>query len=160
MAVHLVPMTPGEFQAFYDWDLHEYARELVRADLWTEEPALERSLAELTRILPQGQATPNHFFQKIISDPAETRVGEVWYALQTYPVGKELFVYWLGIDEPHRRKGYATAALRSLEAIARQERVRRVALAVFGHNREARRLYDQLGFSPTMLFLVKPVESE
>ena len=158
MGVRLVPMKPDEFRAFYDWNLHDYASEMIRADQANPENALEKSREEMVTLLPQGQETPNHHFVKVIHEPGGTRVGEVWYALQTYPAGREMFVYWLGIAEPYRRKGYATAAVHSLEAIASKERVRRVALAVFGNNREAQEFYDRLGFSATTIILVKPVE--
>jgi len=158
LGVRLAPMTPDEFRAFYDWNLHDYANEMIRAAQASPENALERSLEEMVRLLPQGRETPNHYFRNVISDPGETRVGELWYALQTYPAGKEFFVYWLGIAEPYRRRGYGTAVLRSLETLASNEGVRRVALAVFGNNREAREFYDRLGFVATTLLLVKPTE--
>jgi len=158
LGVRLVPMKPDEFRAFYDRNVRDYASDMIRADQATPENALEKSEEEMVKLLPQGQETPNHQFLSVISEPGETRAGEVWYALQDYPAGRELFVYWLGIAEPYRRKGYATATVHSLEALAKKEKVRRVALAVFGNNREAQMFYDRLGFSATTIVLVKPVE--
>ena len=160
MGIHLAPMSASEFLALYDWRVDDYAKDLVRLGDSKPEDSVEKSREEIKRLLPQGQETPNHHFEKIMSEPGGSRVGDVWFAVEDRPFGKEVFVYWLWIDEPHRRQGYATATLQWLEEMGRREGAHRLSLSVFGYNQEARSLYDRLGFVPTVISLAKSLTPE
>jgi ribosomal protein S18 acetylase RimI-like enzyme len=84
----------------------------------------------------------------IIVDDAGNRVGYVamttFYSLElggAVAVIDELFV-----ARPHRRKGFAGAAIRHIEAVARARRARALLLEVAESNVGARSLYARAGF--------------
>jgi len=154
--VRLRAMTADEFQAFLDWSVPEYARDHVTSGRWKESEAVERSRAEHAELLPQGVNTPNNFL-RTIHDEGGTRVGEVWFALQKDGDSSQVFVYWIGINEPYRRKGYATEVFHIIEAEAKRLGATRVALHVFGGNQAGRALYEHLGYAVTNVIMTKPV---
>jgi len=55
-------------------------------------------------------------------------------------------VFDIFIKPTERRRGYAAAALRAMEKVARDESVSRVCLNVFEHNVKATRFYKKNGF--------------
>ena len=152
--VRLRPMTPEEFRAFLDWSVPDYAQANVRAGRWKESDAVDRSRAEYAQLLPQGVDTPDNFLRTII-DEQGARVGEVWFALQKQEGWPQLFVYWIGIDERHRRRGYATEVFRIVEGEAKRLGAARVALHVFGDNTAARALYERLGYAAKNVIMAK-----
>ena len=56
-----------------------------------------------------------------------------------------LFVYEVGVDESHRRRGVATALLRELERFARERGIRRAFVLTDESNEPAMRFYESLG---------------
>lgn len=155
--VRLEAMTEEECRAFLETLIPEYAQGHVRAGSWKASDADERSRAEVTHMLAQGVHTPDHYLRTIHDDRSGVRVGEVWYALQKQEGWPQLFVYWIGIGEDHRRKGYAQAVFPALEQEAQRLGARRVALHVFGDNTGAIALYEKVGFAPTNVLMAKNV---
>ena len=155
--VQIAPMTVDEFEAFLKTDIPRYATEHVRAGNWGKDFALERSEAEFKGLLPQGAETPDHHLCKILDEVTGQRVGEVWYAIQRDHGVVQVFVFWIGIEEPYRRHGFATQTFHLLEVTARKEGASRVALSVFGHNQAAHSLYARLGYVPIGISMAKSV---
>jgi ribosomal protein S18 acetylase RimI-like enzyme len=157
--VQLVPMSPEECRAFLERSDRQYAQDHVRAGTWEESEALRRAHAETEQLLPKGLETPDQFL-RVIRDAAKgDRLGEVWYCIQRSEGRPQLFVYWIGIDEKHRRHGYATEVLNQLETEARRAGANRVVLHVFGDNASALSLYAKLGYKATNVMMAKPVTS-
>lgn len=150
-------MTPGELQVYLERSIPEYAADHVRSGRWKPEDAVERSRAEHQQLLPRGVETPDNYLRTVLDPDLGERIGEVWYALQRQEGSPRLFVYWIGIAEAHRRKGYASAVLLEVENEARRLGATRVVLHVFGDNLGARALYEKLGYSTTNLLMAKPV---
>jgi ribosomal protein S18 acetylase RimI-like enzyme len=155
--VQLEPMTGEEFRAFIDWLDRDYASAHVRAGTWDASEALARAHAETGKLLPKGLETPDHFLRVIRADPSGDRVGEVWYCYQRGERRPALFVYWIGIDAKHRRRGFAAATLEALEREGRNAGCARIALHVFGDNAAAQSLYAKLGYRPTNVLMAKPL---
>jgi len=82
-------------------------------------------------------------------------VGFLWWAEAEAAGEPGAYVYGIEIREDARRRGFAGAALRELERVARARGMRFVSLHVFGHNHDARRLYERLGFQPTNITMRK-----
>ena len=59
------------------------------------------------------------------------------------------------VKPTERRRGYATAALRALEQMARDESVPRVCLNVLEHNVNASKFYEKNGFQKASHGLIK-----
>jgi ribosomal protein S18 acetylase RimI-like enzyme len=155
--VRLAPMSPEEYQRFITGSTESYAQEHVRAGTWTEAESLDRAREEIRTLLPSGLETPDHFLRVILDEATGERAGELWFALQHEVGAPQLFVFWIGIDEPYRRRGFASATFHLLEQEARDRGAVRVALHVFGDNLNAQALYRKLGYVPTNIQMAKPV---
>lgn len=155
--VRLDPMTSEEYDAFQAWMIPEYARSGVEQGTWSEAEAAGESAKQFASLLPKGRDTPDHFLRVVRADEVEGRVGTVWYARRPTPAGVELFVYWIGVDEAFRRRGFASAVFTALEREAQRLGATSIALHVFGKNTGARALYERLGFRATNLRMARPV---
>jgi ribosomal protein S18 acetylase RimI-like enzyme len=151
--IRLVPFEPSEFATYLDGSVRSYAEENVRAGRWSAEEALSEAQKQIQGLLPQGLHTPNNYFFSIRADPSGEPVGIIWLAVE--PRGG--FVYDLNIFEAHRRRGYAEAAMRQIEGVARDHGAQKISLHVFGDNSGARRLYLKLGYSETNVMMSKPL---
>lgn len=90
----------------------------------------------------------SHFFD-IVDARTDTAVGYLWTTGQNFGFGTTLYLRHLLVDPPHRRQGFATAALRALARLTSDcAAVSGLALAVTAGNGAAERLYDRLGFRP------------
>jgi RimJ/RimL family protein N-acetyltransferase len=158
--VRLDPMSAQEYDAFLAWSIPEYAAEHVRAGNWDPAKAIELAQAEHAQLLPKGPETPDHYLRTIVKEPDGKRVGEVWYAVRKQGPVTELFLYWIGIDEAHRRHGYAAEALGQIEREALRLGATRMALHVFGGNTAAQTLYAKLGYSTTNVLMAKELGSQ
>jgi RimJ/RimL family protein N-acetyltransferase len=155
--IRLEPMTEDEFGPFFEASVARYARENTRSGRWSEDGATSRSRREHEQLLPQGLRSPDQFLRTVRDAATGERVGELWFALRSEDGPKQVWIFWLGIDAPHRRKGYGAAALRAVEDEARRLGVDRVGLHVFAHNTGARTLYERAGFETTNVVMWKPV---
>lgn len=151
-AVTLRPMTEAEYvslRAFLDED---YARELARAmDLSIEEARVEAA-KQTGELLKDGLTTEGHYLWKIMADQ-DGAVGDLWVFVD--PGKRRAFIYFIGINERYRGKGYARAAMLALEAAVKPMGADHIDLNVFGDNTTAIRLYEGLGYRPTAINMRK-----
>ena len=152
--VRLRALSAPELARMLDREIPRHAAEQVRHGFWDPAHALEASRAEFARLLPKGLRTPNYRFARLV-DPRGRRVGELWYIVRPRGGKPQVWVDWIRIEPRYRRRGYATDALRRLEAIARGLGADRVSLGVLVENRAARALYRTLGYTPYRLHLVR-----
>ena len=124
----LTPMTEPEFARYLTRAIPEFAQDKVDAGQWSADEALELSRTGYAEQLPQGLATPDHFFFTVRDATA------------------------------HQRKGHATRAFAALDDLARERGLSGVALHVFGHNTAAQALYRRLGYLTTNINMFKPLE--
>ena len=155
--VRLRPMTGDELVAFRSWSERQYAEDQTRSGRWVASEAEAKARAEFDQLLPEGLGTPDHFLRIILDDTTGQAVGEVWYNLQRQVGAGQLFVYWIGIAEEHRRRGLGSDVLRLLEREAVDLGVHRLALHVFGENTAAQGLYRKMGFVPTNVLMAKTI---
>ena len=141
--VHLVPMSPESFAAFYDAAVDEYARELRRSDGLAWEEAVERSRAEYRDLLPDGLATDRHALLDVVDATSGECVGGVWIGLRPPHAA---FVYDLYLRPEARGRGLGRAAMHAVAQWCRARGVLRLGLSVAGHNAVALHLYESLGF--------------
>jgi ribosomal protein S18 acetylase RimI-like enzyme len=85
------------------------------------------------------------------------RVGELWLAEREEQRRRLLWVYQLRVDERHRGRGFARAAMDFAEQEAGRRGLSHVALNVFGGNEAARGLYRSLGYTEDAVSMSKPV---
>jgi RimJ/RimL family protein N-acetyltransferase len=151
--VRLEPMSSSELTELLDRLAPGYAEDHVRAGNWPVEGSLERARAEIAHLLPKGVETPDHFLRTLREEGTGERLGETWYCRRE----GELFIFWLGIDPAHRRRGHAASVLHLLEAEARRLGARRMGLHVFAANEGARALYEREGFRPVGILMTRVV---
>ena len=153
----LTPMTETEFARYLARAIPEFAQDKVDAGQWCAQEALELSRTGYAEQLPQGLATPDHFFFTVRDAATHTDVGMLWFAAQER-AGKHIaYVYDVYILTAHQRKGHATRAFAALDDLARERGLSGVALHVFGHNVGAQTLYRRLGYLTTNTNMFKPL---
>lgn len=151
--IKLRPMTEREFEAFRRVSLEDYAQERARnlgTPVEEQRASAERQYAEL---LKDGLQTEGHRLWKIMDETGEV-VGDLWVRIAD---GKRAFIFFIGIDEPHRRKGYGKQALDALEAELQPQGIASIGLNVFADNAVARHLYEQQGYHTTNQNMVKQI---
>ena len=153
--VRFVPFDEADFQAWLVEAIPSFALTNVDEGNWTLAESIVLSQQAHDALLPQGLATPGQFFVHVHDAATGGRVGTLWWAEARKGGAMQAWVYNLTIDEAARRRGYARAALRELEDVARGHGLQHLGLHVFGHNHAARRLYESLGFEPASLTLRK-----
>lgn len=148
----LRPMTQAEYDARIPALRREYAADEVRAGRSTPETAHERVAELFAQLLPEGLTTPGHLLFSGVADGVV--IGFIWFGLPT-PERPQAWVYDIQVDPEHRRHGYGRALMLAAEDQLRSRGVERLGLNVFGHNPNARNLYESLGFQVTSLQMSK-----
>ena len=154
--ISLVPMTEEDFQTYLDGAVPEYAADKARAGNWPEAEALERSRQEFQRLLPQGVHTPRNYVGRLLNENNQP-VGILWYARQEEDQFETAFIYDFEINEPFRRRGYASQVLAAVEVHAKALGIKKLGLHVFGSNTAARELYKKAGFIETNVNMAKEI---
>jgi ribosomal protein S18 acetylase RimI-like enzyme len=137
------------FRAFMDED---YAQVVARAMDLPIADARAMAAKQLADLLKNGLATEGHYLWKITVDH-DGAVGDLWTFVD--PAKRKAFIYFIGIDEQHRGKGYGKATMLALEATVRLHGVDHIDLNVVGDNTTAIRLYEGLGYRQTAIGMRK-----
>jgi len=153
--VRFVPFTEPEFHAWLLQAIPAFALLNVQDGRWSLAESIEKSQEAHAALLPQGLRTPGQFFVRLQDADSGADVGTLWWAETDQAGRRQANVYNIEIEERARRRGYARAAFRELERVAREHGAHELGLHVFGHNHAARRLYDELGFEPTSITMRK-----
>ena len=161
--IQLVPMTEAEYDAFYGYAILDYAEGLVRAGNAHPDRAVQISRQQCAPVLSDRLASPEQFFFTLREEAREEgagarRVGYLWWGVRELGGRRVANLYFIGVFEGYRRRGYATLALRLLEEQVRQAGLDEIRLYVFGHNAPAWTLYDKLGYAPVSLTMAKKSE--
>lgn len=157
--VRLVPMTEVEFNAYLKYGPQDYAQEHIQAGNWSPSDALRLAWEQYNQLLPDGLATPNHYFYTIEDQAQAVVVGMLWFMVHDRAGRQEAFVCDIQIRGEYRRRGYGTAAFRALEDVVSDLGLPAIALHVFGHNHAARSMYEKLGFVTVDLVMAKALEA-
>lgn len=143
--IELRPMLDERFARFIDEGVESYAHSIFEAgDYPTIEDARLSSLEQHKQLLPQGLQSPGHLLWSAF-DPAEPtqEVGLLWIEERL----DHGFIFEIEVDQAHQRKGYGTQMLRAGAAQMRERGRKMLWLNVFGHNADARRLYEREGYA-------------
>ncbi|MEV5609805.1 GNAT family N-acetyltransferase [Streptomyces sp. NPDC052225] len=141
-------MTEDEFGPWLDRAKEHYARSVAQRGAMEEDARLkaERDHAAL---LPEGIATPDVFLGVLEHDGE--RVGTLWVA-QRSDGG---YVYDVEVAPDHRGQGHGRSLMLLAEADSIAAGATRLGLNVFADNTPAQRLYESLGYEPTLYHLYK-----
>jgi RimJ/RimL family protein N-acetyltransferase len=156
--VKLVDLEEIPFHEYRERLVRDYAADKVRAGVWPEDEAEDRSARELDGLLPDGPLTRDHYLYSVRDESVPAEVGNLWVSPRDSGAGRALWIYDIVVYEEYRRRGYAERILHLAEGRARELGAGRVELHVFGHNQAARALYEKLGYTPTDITMAKPVD--
>ena len=101
---------------------------------------------------PGGKPLASHRIFEVLADGEP--VGVLWIAPRIEG-SDQWWVYDIEIDEQHRRRGYARAALELGHSEAKALGATSIGLNVFAFNEGARVLYESLGYEPMSIQLQK-----
>ena len=144
--VTLTKMTPAEYAAFCERSAADYAADLLKTQPLSPEDALSKARQELADMLPLGADTPGHFLMTIRDASDGQPVGLIWYLYEQTDGVNQVFLSDFLIDEAHRRKGYATAALEEMARLAKADGCTESIVYVWEHNLPGIRLYEKCGY--------------
>ena len=153
----LVPMTSERYEMWVLEQIEDYAADKIKAGIWPEWDARERSAAEMAQNLPDGVTTADHHLFVATVDGEE--IGNVWLWADPASDGREVFIYNIEVYEPYRGRGLGRQLLRAAQQWAVDRGVESVRLNVFTHNSTAYRLYESEGYRTTNRNMVKRVTS-
>ena len=148
------PMTQAEYELLRSWLDEDYAQDVAQAMAMSPEEGRAAAQKQLAELLPTGLSSEGHCFWKITA-PDGAAVGDLW--VQIGPAKGRAFIYFIGIDEAFRGKGYGRAAMQALEAEVRLLGATRIDLSVFGDNVTAIHLYQSLGYQIQAMGMRKPI---
>jgi ribosomal protein S18 acetylase RimI-like enzyme len=129
-----------------------YAQDVARAMDVPIEEARAIAAKQFADLLKDGLATEGQYLWKVVADE-DGAVGDLWTFVD--PGKRRAFIYFIGIDERYRGKGYGKAAMLALEAAVTPKGADHIDLNVFGDNTTAIRLYEGLGYRPTAMNMRK-----
>jgi len=152
--VSLRKMSQSEFQEYYADALQLLADELSKAAALTPEQALVSARHSFTSLLPDNRPdAPGQFLYSIVD--GDQNIGTAWFRIREERLPHDAYVLDLIIRPPYRRKGYGRQVMLALEQEISSLGVFRVSLSVFEHNSVARRLYEQMGYTPVSTVMAK-----
>ena len=152
--VTLVPFTQDQWDPWLEAMIPAYAAGKARAGAWPADEALERAVASVRDLLPDGMATPGHHVRSIVDDDGN-HVGVLWYAPADRIGVGSAYIYDFEIFEPFRGRGLGRAALVALEPMVRELGYDAISLSVFGDNDVARALYRSSGYAESSVTMRK-----
>lgn len=144
--VTLTPMTEKDYNTFLESVVFAYSKDCIESGRWTPEVAIQNSVVDTKRYLPEGWHTPGNYFFSIVEPNQEQVVGYIWGAIEEKYEQKSMLVCDIEIHASYRRKGYATAAFNAFEEFVSELGIPVLELHVFYHNEAATGLYKKLGF--------------
>ena len=127
----------------------------VNRGLWSPGVAADTCRSEFDQLLPGGQNTPGFSFLNVVDDTTGSRIGEVWYSVDTKGGKPHFWIHWITVDPRVRRQRHATQILERLEILAGKAGADRLGLHVLADNEAALGLYQKLGYTPTSLRMAK-----
>ncbi len=151
--VGLEPMSDEEYAEFRERSEVSYAAEIAASRAVSLPEARRQAAEDHDRLLPEGVRTPGHYLWTAY-EGAEP-VGNLWLHMETRADGPHAFGYGIEVRQELRRRGYGRAIAAAAEQKCRQMNVVSIGLTVFGPNRAAQSLYEDLGFEVTVLQMRK-----
>src|SRR5689334_14867729 len=104
--ISLIPMTREEINQFNEESIIDYAESQVKAGVWRQDEALQKSRELFDRPLPEDLSAENNFFYSVRDDTLSVKVGGINLIMgggKSDPIG---FIAYLIVAEPYRHKGY------------------------------------------------------
>ena len=153
----LRPISDDEYANWLEAIIPGYAEDKVVSGQWPAESALDLARKTYAELLPDGRHTEDNYVYSILDADGEV-VGTLWFVAMPRANRRVAHVYDVYVLPERRRQGHAFRAFQALEREAALLGLTGITLHVFGHNHEARALYEKLGYLPTNINMYKPLE--
>ena len=157
--IRLVSMNEDDYRRFIAWALQDYAQQQIEAGAWRPEEAVGLAQVAIDMLLPEGLSSPGQFLYVIERETDGEQLGYLWFGVREEGESRYAALYDCVIFEAHRRRGYASEALRAMEEKVREQGMRKIVLHVFGHNEGARALYRKMGYTERNVTMVRELEA-
>jgi ribosomal protein S18 acetylase RimI-like enzyme len=142
--VRLEPMTEKQYALYLPMAEQDYARNLARSGSLPEAEAVEKAAKDFARLYSGGLGQPGQLM--FTAYDGDTEVGMLGLRLEEKADGLRAYGADFRVPPELRRQGYGRAIMEAADRILRDRGVVSVGLNVFGFNRGAQRLYEQMGF--------------
>ena len=149
-------MTEGEYPAYLDYFIPDYASEIAANYPLSPADALARAKQEMAETLHEGVRTHGHALLCVM-DNGEQHIGYLWYKPDT--LMRTAFIYDFYIFTSYQGKGLGRQTLQALEALLQEQGFNEIRLRVAGDNPRARHLYETVGFGVTGVNMSKVIGS-
>jgi ribosomal protein S18 acetylase RimI-like enzyme len=146
-------MSDEEYAEFRERSEVSYAAAIPGSRAVPISEARRQAAEDHERLLPEGVRTPGHYLWTAYEGGEP--VGDLWLHVETKPDGLHAFGYGIEVRPELRRRGYGRAITAAAEQKCREMNVVSIGLTVFGPNKPAQSLYEDLGFEVTVLQMRK-----
>ena len=146
-------MSDEEYTHFRQRSEARYAAEIAASRALPLSEARRQAAEDHEQLLLEGARTPDHYLWTAYE--GDEPVGDLWLHLERRPDGLHAFGYGIEVRQELRRRGYGRAITAAAEQKCREMNVLSIGLTVFGPNKAAQSLYEDLGFEVTVLQMRK-----
>ncbi len=110
-----------------------------------EDDAKKKAEGEQYSLLPEGVNTTDHFLFTITQD--RINIGSIWFAKLEKKQKYIAFIFYVGIDENLRGKGFGRTAMEIVEAEIKKIGLNTIRLHVLKNNSAAIKMYKKLSYT-------------
>lgn len=154
--IRLRPMRPGEFAAYLDYFIPDYAEEISANYDVDIAAATARAKREVAADLGQGVETPGQVLLCIVKgDREDVPLGYLW--CKPNRDSQSVFISDFYLYPAHRGQGHARAALSLLDDMYAGSGFGDLRLRVAADNEKAQRVYRAAGYRVTGINMRKPL---
>ena len=146
-------MSDEDYAEFRERSEVSYAAAIAASRAVSLPEARRQAAEDHERLLPEGVRTPDHYLWTAYE--GDKPVGNLWLHVETKPDCRHAFGYGIEVRPELRRRGYGRAITAAAEQKCREMTVVSIGLTVFGPNKAAQNLYEDLGFEVTVLQMRK-----
>lgn len=152
------PMRDGEYPAYLDYFIPDYAAEISANYGLSNLEALAQAEREIAHDLPLGVDTLGEVMLCVINQTpeAESVVGYLWYRPDLE--NRSVFIKDFCISATHQGKGFGKQALIALETELARTGFEQIKLRVAESNKRAKHVYEIIGFRVTGVNMSKTIK--
>ena len=141
--VDLRKMTDTELISFNNLCIDELSEVFLLSI--PKDEAKKKAEEEQYGLLSEGVNTKDHFLFTIDQDGIN--IGSIWFSKLEKEQEYIAFIFYIGIDENLRRKGFGTTAMKMIEIEIKNIGLKTIRLHVLKDNLSAIKMYNKLGYT-------------